>query len=182
MKHSFDIRRIRPWLKPALTCILVLVLIFKPGSLTLAICKLIGIVLALFGAGKMVRWVSISNREFRKHCFWQLVIGVILLLVGFAIVKNPVSLEQKAGRLIGLLLLLQAVRGYADPYAAHEQMSSTFLCIMGLILLVMPVAISRLAAIICGIVVLLVGIGMGLDVYRFGGNSDHFGGDIIDAE
>ena len=30
MKHSFDIR---PWLKPALTCILGLCLIFRPGSL-----------------------------------------------------------------------------------------------------------------------------------------------------
>lgn len=179
MKRSFDIR---PWLKPALTCILGLVLIFKPGSLTLVICKIIGFILALFGAGKMVHWISLSNREFRQHRFWQLLIGIVLLLVGFAIVKNPVSLEQKAGRLIGLLLLLQAVRGYADPYAAHERVSSTLLCVLGLILLMMPVAVSRLAVIICGIVVLAVGIGMGLDVYRWGGNSKHSGGDIIDAE
>lgn len=179
MKHSFDIR---PWLKPALTSILGLVLIFKPSSLTFVICKIIGIVLALFGAGKMVRWISISNREFRKHSFWQLAIGIVLLLVGFAILKNPVSLEQKAGRLIGLLLLLQAIRGYVDPYAAHDRVSSTVLCVLSLVLLVMPVAVSRLTVIICGIVVLAVGIGMGLDVYRFGGGSGHSGGDIIDAE
>ncbi len=179
MKRSFDIR---PWLKPGLTCVLGLILIFKPSSLTLAICKIIGFIIALVGAGKMVGWICASSRNRTGRSFLQLAMGIVLLVLGFAIIRNPASLEQKVGRLIGLLLLLQAIRGYADPFAAHERVSSTLLCVMGVVLLMMPVAISRLAVILCGIAVLLVGIGMGLDVYRFGGKSNHSGGDVIDAE
>lgn len=179
MKHSFDIR---PWLKPGATCILGLILIFKPSSLTFAICRIVGFIIALVGAGKLVNWVSSSGQDSGKGRFWKLAMGIILLVLGFAIIRNPASLEQKAGRLIGLLLLLQAIRGYVDPFAAHERISSTMLCVMGVILLMMPVAISRLVVIVCGIVVLLVGIGMGVDVYRWGNGSGHSGGDIIDAE
>ena len=51
MKHSFDIR---PWLKPVLTCVLGLILIFRPGSLTTSIAWAAGVLIALVGAGKLV--------------------------------------------------------------------------------------------------------------------------------
>ena len=34
-------------------------------------------------------------------------------------------------RLIGILLIMQAVRGYTDPFAAHDQVTSTLLTIAG---------------------------------------------------
>ena len=57
MKHSFDIR---PWLKPVLTCILGLVLIFRPGSLTTSIAWAVGVLIALVGAVQQPGVVTVA--------------------------------------------------------------------------------------------------------------------------
>lgn len=176
MKHSFDIR---PWLKPVLTCVLGLILIFRPGSLTTSIAWAAGVLIALVGAGKLVGFFF--DAGYRKD-FLQLCGGVILLIVGFSIMGKPVSLERQVGRIIGILLLLQGIRGYVSPYAAHEKVTATLCCIMGVFLILIPLALSRLAVIICGIVVLLIGVGMIIDLLvwnKFTG--DPGDDDIIDA-
>lgn len=171
MKRSFDFR---PWLKPALVCVLGLCLIFRPGSLTATVARGVGFLIALVGAGKLVSFFSGSKKDFLELC------GAILLLVlGFAIIKNPVSLERQACRVIGIVLLLQAIRGFVSPCAAHEKLSSTLCCVMGALLLVMPLTVSRLAVALCGGVVLVIGVGMVLDLLR--GSRPGGEGDIIDA-
>ena len=72
MKHSFDIR---PWLKPVLTCVLGLILIFRPGSLTTSIAWAVGVLIALAGAGKLVGFFFDASR---RNDFLQLCGGVIL--------------------------------------------------------------------------------------------------------
>ena len=174
MKHSFDIR---PWVKPVLTCVLGLCLIFRPGSLTTSIAWAVGFLIALVGAGKLISFLRDSRKDFLGLC-----VAIVLLVLGFSILNKPVSLEKQVGRVIGIVLLLQGIRGYVNPYAAHEKVSSILCCVMGSFLIVMPLAISRLAVVICGIVVLLIGIGMVVDLLlgtRGGDNSD--GPDIIDA-
>lgn len=174
MKHSFDIR---PWLKPALTCVLGLILIFKPGSLTTSIAWAVGVLIALVGAGKLVAFFYAPRKDFLRLCG-----AVILLVLGFSIMRNPVSLERQIGLVIGILLLLQGVRGFVSPFAAHEKITSGLCCVVGVFLMVMPLAISRLVVILCGVVVLLIGIGMVADLLtgsRGGGAGSP--DDIIDA-
>ncbi len=176
MKQSFDIR---PWLKPALTCILGLILIFKPGSLTTSIAWAVGFLIALVGAGKLVSFFCDPSpqKDFLRLCG-----AIILLVLGFSIMKKPVSLERQIGLVIGIVLLLQGIRGFVNPYAAHEKVTSILCCVMGVFLMVLPLAISRLAVIICGVVVLLIGIGMVIDLLTGKQDNDHTGGpDIIDA-
>lgn len=176
MKQSFDIR---PWLKPALTCILGVILIFKPGSLTTSIAWAVGFLIALVGAGKLVSFFCDPSpqKDFLRLCG-----AIILLVLGFSIINKPVNLERQVGRVIGIVLLLQGIRGYVSPYAAHEKITSTLCCVVGAVLLVIPLAISRLAVIICGVVVLLIGIGMVIDLLTGNqGGSDSGGPDIIDA-
>ena len=175
MKRSFDLR---PWLKPALTCILGLVLIFRPGSLTTSIAWAAGVLIALVGAGKLINFFFPAAA--RKD-FFQLCGGIILLVVGFSIMGNPVRLERQFGLIIGILLLLQGIRGFVNPYAVHEKATSIACCGMGALLMFLPLIVSRLAVILCGIVVLLIGIGMVLDLLmwnKFTGSSAD--GDIID--
>lgn len=175
MKNSFDIR---PWVKPALTCVLGLVLICNPGSLTVTLARLIGIVIALVGIGKLIGFF----REMQlKKDFWGLAGAVILLVLGFSILRNPVSLEKQTMRLIGILLIMQAIRGYTDPLAAHDQVTSTLLVIAGAVLLLMPLAVSRFVVVVCGIVVLLIGIGNVLDLAKGRTHPTGSGDDIIDA-
>ena len=175
MKNSFDVR---PWVKPALTCVLGLVLICNPGSLTVTLARLIGIVIALVGIGKLIGFF----REMQlKKDFWGLAGAVILLVLGFSILRNPVSLEKQTMRLIGILLIMQAIRGYTDPLAAHDQVTSTLLVIAGAVLLLMPLAVSRFVVVLCGIVVLLIGIGNVLDLAKGRTHPTGSGDDIIDA-
>lgn len=174
MQHSFDIR---PWLKPALTIILGIVLIFKPETLTSTIAWCIGFVIALTGAGKLIQFFSRQGKN-----IWHLLGAIVLLILGFSILKNPVSLEKRVSQVIGILLLLQAVRSYLDPIAAHEKASSIAMGIMGAVLLLVPLSVPRLVVSVCGVVVLALGIGMVLDV-RSGSNhpNDPDNPDVIDA-
>ena len=156
MKRSFDFR---PWLKPALTVLLGLLLIFRPGSITNSIALCAGIILALFGA-------------------------IVLLLIGFAIIRNPVSLEKQVVRVIGILLLLEGIRGYTDITVMRERVTSTALCVAGVVLTLMPVTVARLVIVLCGIVVLLIGIGMVVGLLRGDGRDSGCtggNGEVIDA-
>lgn len=172
MKQSYDLR---PWVKPVLTCVLGLILIVEPGSLTSSIAWAVGIVLALVGAGKLVGFFRNARKDLLKLCG-----AVILLLVGFSIMGDPVRLERQVGRVIGIVLLLSGIRGYVDPFAAHEKATSILSCIMGVLLLVLPLTFSRLAVVICGIVVLLIGGGMVLDLLFGSRGGDSGSPDIID--
>lgn len=173
MKHSFDLR---PWLKPVLTCVLGLYLIFRPGSLTTSIAWVVGFLIALVGAGKLVSFIR-GSKDFLGLC-----IAIVLLVLGFSIISKPVNLEKQVGRVIGIVLLLQGIRGYVNPYAAHEKLTAVLSCGAGAFLILMPLALSRLAVVICGILVLLIGVGMVLDLL-LGDRGGHDAGDpdIIDA-
>lgn len=174
MKHSFDLR---PWLKPVLTCVLGLYLIFRPGSLTTSIAWVVGALIALAGAGKLVSFISGSRKDFLGLC-----IAIVLLVLGFSIINKPVNLEKQVGRVIGIVLLLQGIRGYTNPYAAHEKITAVLCGAAGVFLILVPLAVSRLAVMICGIVVLLIGAGMVIDLL-LGNRGGHDSGDpdIIDA-
>jgi len=176
MKPSFSSRSLKFWIKPVLTCALGLVLLFRPGSLTAAIAKAIGILLALVGCGKLVGVFFGSNK---KLDFLTVAGSIILILLGFSVIKNPVGLESRLVRLIGILLALQGIRGFVDSLAPHSSVTATLSCAVGGILILMPVTASRLVVMICGIVVLLIGIGMVLDGLKNGGPGGD--DDIIDA-
>ena len=172
MKQSFDIR---PWVKPVLTCILGLILIFRPGSLTTSIAWAAGVLLALAGAWKMIAFFFLDARK----DFLRLCGSVILLALGFSIMGNPVRLERQFGLVIGIVLLLQGIRGFVSPYAAHEKATSIACCVMGVVLMFLPLLVSRLAVILCGVVVLVIGIGMVID--QLIENRRSHPDDIIDA-
>ena len=87
MKRSFDFR---PWGKPALTILTGFVLIFRPGSLTTTLAWIVGLVIALVGAGKMVRFFS--GAKVQKD-FWSLAGAIILLVLGLSILGK--ALEKK---------------------------------------------------------------------------------------
>lgn len=176
MKPSFSSQSLKFWIKPVLTCALGLVLLFRPGSLTTAIAKAIGILLALVGCGKLVGVFFGSNKKFD---FLTVAGSIILILLGFSVIKNPVGLESRLVRLIGILLVLQGIRSFVDGMAPHSSVTSTLSCAVGGILILMPVTVSRLMVMVCGIVVLLIGIGMVLDGLKSGGPSGD--DDIIDA-
>ena len=176
MNRSFNIQ---PWLKPVLTCVLGLVLIFRPGSLTTSIAWAAGVLIALAGMGKLVRFFTDHSP---KKDFLGLCGAVILLVLGFSIMGKPVRLERQIGLVIGIVLPLQGIRGFVNPYAIHEKATSIACCVMGVLLMLLPLTLSRLVVVICGIVVLLIGIGMVVDLLTGNRNDGPDIPDIIDAQ
>ena len=177
MKRSFDFH---PWLKPVLTVLLGFLLIFRPDSITSTLALCVGIVLALAGAAKMVSFFT--QMKLQKD-FSKLAVSIVLLLIGFAIIRNPLSLEKQVVRVIGILLLLEGVRGYTDVTVLRARVSSTALCVAGVVLTLMPVTVARLVIVLCGIVVLLIGIGMVVGLLRGDGRDSGCtggNGEIID--
>lgn len=176
MRPSFSAQSLKFWIKPALTCALGLVLLFRPGSLTAAIARAVGILLALVGCGKLIGVFFGSNKKFD---FLTVAGSIILILLGFSVIKNPVGLESRLVRLIGILLVLQGIRNFVDGLAPHSSVTAILSCVVGGVLILMPVTASRLVVMACGIVVLLIGIGMIADGLKSGGSGGN--DNIIDA-
>lgn len=157
LKKVYD--TLRPWLKPGLTCLLALVLICRPTSITALLAGIIGYLLALIGCGLLV-YYFFSHRPRR---FIHLIAAIILIIMGYSVIQNPLSLVNRMTRFIGVIVLLHAARGYLDREIPHSTPFSTASCVVGVVLLVMPGAVSRLVVTICGFVLLAIGIGMLLD-------------------
>lgn len=168
--------RIRPWLKPGLTILLGLILLFRPDSVTSAIGVAIGFVVSVIGAGLLISFLFDKPKDALR-----LAAGIILLVIGFSVIKNPLSLASQLGRFIGILLVLQSVRELTGEISLKSKTLSIVTGIVGIVLMLVPMTTSRMVVSGCGIVVLLMGAGMlaqMLRVQKGHGPKD----DIIDAE
>lgn len=171
-----QMNKIMPWVKPAVTTLLGLILLFRPDSLTTMLATIVGFVVSVIGA-----WLLISfffGNQPKDGL--RLAAGIIVMVLGFSIVRTPLSLISQLGRFIGILLVLQAARELTSGIAMRSKAMSAVTGIVGLVLMLVPMAPYRLLISGCGVVVTLVGIGMALDAWKSGKNS---GGDpnIIDA-
>ena len=176
MNQKNGLDALKPWLKPALTIFLGLVLLLHPDSLTSLIGMAVGIVVALVGCGLLISFFFGTTKDGLR-----LAAAIILMILGFAVVKNPLSLASQLGRFIGILLVLQSVRELTGEITLRSKTLSVITGIVGLVLMLVPMATSRLLVSGCGIVVLVMGIGMLAEAIR----QDKNGGpkdDIIDAQ
>lgn len=150
--------RCKPWLKPVLTTLLGLILVFRPDSITAAVGGIIGYALSLAGSAMMVAFFFGQNKKFST-----LLVGIVLLILGFSVIRAPLSLASHLGQFAGLLLLLQGIRSYSREAVGKSKAVSIALCVLGGILLLLPLTASRLVFTFAGIVVLVIGIGMLLE-------------------
>lgn len=162
---------------PLLVIALGLVLIIHPDSASAVISKIIGGIIILTGIGFGVSAVFNERGRIAKG-----IAAVVLAMVGGWLVKNPLALAAWFGRIIGILLIFD---GIGDISQLRKQ-GMTFrmpliLTVVGVILVVMPMTTSRLIFSLCGVVVLLVGIGMLLDRIRDRKRLNAAKDDIIDA-
>lgn len=176
MNQKNGLDALKPWLKPALTIFLGLVLLLHPDSVTSILGVAVGIVVALVGCGLLISFFFGNTKDGLR-----LAAAIILMILGFAVVKNPLSLASQLGRFIGILLVLQSVRELTGEIPLRSKALSIVTGIAGLVLMLVPMTTSRLLISGCGVLVLVVGIGMLAEVIREnrnGGPKD----DIIDAQ
>lgn len=177
MKKQDILPLVKMLLAPVLVIVLGLILIVNPDSASALISKILGWVIILVGiAFGLSAIFNESGRIGKAIC------AVALAVVGGWLVQNPLALAAWIGRIIGVLLVIDGVE---DIIELRRQGASFLLpliiTIVGAVLILMPMTTSRVVFSLCGVVVLLIGIGMLIERLkgkkRLNGPKD----DIIDA-
>lgn len=175
MKKNDVLSLVRLLLAPVVVILLGLVLLVNPDTASVLISKLLGALLAVLAVGcGIAALVSPQGRTGKVVC------AILLAVAGGVLSRNPLWLASFAGRVVGILLLID---GLQDIFAARGRgvrfLMPVVVTLLGAILVLMPMTASRLVFSLCGLVVTVVGIVMLLDRLRKPRLKD--GGDIIDA-
>ncbi len=169
---------------PALTIVLGLVLLVSPDTASALIGEILGWSSVLGALAFAFGARSGKNRR-------AVVGGILLGVLGVWMLMNPLFLASIVGRVLGIYLLL---RGLGNLRANRKNQGGTLrftpglvlaaaIALIGLVLILVPLATSRLVFSVIGIVMICVGIAEGVD--RIRGRKELDEGDdpnIIDVE
>ena len=162
---------------PVAVILLGALLVVNPDSASVLIARIVGLVLTVIGIGFGIAAIFNRDKAIRKGAAAVLFAGT-----GGILSANPLLLAAFIGRIIGLLI---AVRGIRDLLLhssyGYSRILALITTVVGAILVLLPMTTSRLVFSLCGLVVLLIGIGMLVD--RLKQRKRLSGGDsnIIDA-
>lgn len=169
-------RFLNTYAPPVLVILVGLILIFSPDSASALVAVVLG--WGLLAAG--ILWLIVS---FGSHgTTGQFLGAAVCILLGLWLIRNPLMLARTLGRLVGLLLIFWNVHSLRESVTTQGKVLSVLLVISGVILLLVPMTASRLAFLLLGAVVAIVGVSMLIERIRGGGNRLDSGDDnIIDA-
>ncbi len=164
-------------LAPVVVILLGLLLVISPDIASVFLAKLLSWILVALGIGFGIA-ALLSQRKAGK-----LILALALLASGTALGRNPLMLAAFAGRVVGLLLVMD---GIGDIVTARGRgvraVMPVCVSVIGAVLVLMPMTASRLVFSLCGLAALVIGIVMLLDRLRgprLPGGRDK--PDIIDA-
>lgn len=171
---------------PLLMVLLGLVLLFSPDTASALVGKLIAWVCILaalaLGAGA---FFGIPARR-SNRILW----AVICLAAGVWMLKNPLTIAKFLGRVLGLTLMLLGARSTADnirykgtkPVISRGLILGAATMLAGAVLVLLPLASSRMLFRIVGIGLISLGVAQGWDNLRGRKLLDSGDSGIIDVE
>jgi uncharacterized membrane protein HdeD (DUF308 family) len=172
---------------PAATVLLGLVLLFSPDTASALAGKLLAwfCILAALGLGVGV----FLGAPARKHN--RILWAVICFAAGVWLLMNPLTVAKFLGRVLGIVLMIRGAQSTADNirYTGKKLQLSRGLILgavtlaFGAVLVILPLASSRMFFHVVGIVLISLGVAQGWDKLR-GRNLLEEGSDpnIIDVE
>ena len=147
---------------PAFLILLGLLLIADPHVISAVIAGIVGYILITGAVIGAVATMFAPRGKLGKALF-----SVVLGMFGIWLVENPLALAAGFSRFIGILILINSL---PDLICACQQGRSILLpgfsLLAGVVMLLLPVTVSRLVFTICGAVVLLIGVMMAADRIR----------------
>lgn len=171
---------------PVLLILLGLVLIVNPDSASALIARVLGWALCLtgvvFGLGALTG--STAGR------MGKILAAVFSIACGVYLLTHPLVLATLFGRVVGIILACQGISDMITAAKSHKnalRFSPSFLLsaittAIGIGLVVVPMNASRFLIVICGIVVLVVGLTQLADRLRGKPKKQIEDPNIIDAE
>ena len=177
MKKDEIFSLLRLILAPVLVIALGLVLIWNPDSATALISRILGWILICIAVGIGLSAVFQESGRVGKG-----IAAVLFAVAGGWLVRNPLALAAWIGRFVGVLLVIDGLQDIANLRRAGRRfMMPLIATAVGVILVVMPMATSRLVFTLCGVVVLVIGVGMLLERLKGKKRLESSKDDIIDA-
>lgn len=178
MKKQEFLSTLRFLLAPVLVIALGLLLFINPDSASVLLSRLLGGLLTLLGIGFGITALFSDRGRVGK-----LIFALALFACGGILSARPLLLAAFAGRVAGLLLVID---GLGDMIQAHRRgvrfLLPLLVTLLGGILVLLPMTASRLVFSLCGLAVTVIGVFMLLDRLRLrrlnGGDEDP---NIIDA-
>lgn len=157
-----------------LTIVLGLFLMFAPGSLLALVLMVLGWVLLLFGIVTIISFVL--NRSVTVG-YGRLISGVIQLLVGLWVVRNPGGLVSLAATVVGVVLLVHALSDLQYTWSAYQAgaerwwtgaISGGLTLVLALLVLLRPMGSAMAVVSFAGICLVIDGISDLLMIRRLG--------------
>lgn len=162
MKKQDIFSSLQLYLAPVLVILLGLLLLVSPDTASALISRILGGVLSLLGF--ILAAVALFGNRRRVG---KLIFALAVIACGGILSANPLLLASFAGRIVGILLL---VDGIGDMVNAHRRgirgLMPLLVTILGAILVLMPLTASRLLFGLCGLAVTAIGFFMLLDRLR----------------
>ena len=155
---------------PVTMILLGLILLIVPDSASVIIAYVMGGILTL--AGIVFGIGALLDRQISKG-FW----AMVCLSLGGTLVGNPLLLARNLGRFLGVLLAIEG----GSCMRKGNRVFGVILLIAALALVLSPMTLSRLVFSACGLVVLLLGIGMLANRLKFRKKLSKGHDNIIDA-
>lgn len=161
---------------PVLVILGGLILVFNPDSLSVLLSRILGWGLLVVGIG----WGILQIIAHAKLS--QFLGAAVCILLGLWLVNDPLLLAKSIGRVVGLLLIFRGAHMMTLSDSTLEKVLAILTILFGAIMLLMPMTTSRLAIILMGLTVVIVGITMLIEEIRGGRKRLGSGDDnIIDA-
>ena len=177
MKNNKLFDLISMLLGPVLLMVLGIILIVDPDSASALVAKVIAWALILTGTGLALKNLVSERRK------GQIVAAAISLVVGLWMLANPLILARSLGRILGLVIFLQAADFREWKNGIKVSGVSLVTAILGLILVLVPMTASRILFVIIGIVCLVIGVTEIVNRLHIRKKLDRDDGpDIIDVE
>lgn len=152
------------------TILLGLILLLAPDSASMIISYGIGGILTLGGIVFAIG--ALLDRSFSKG-LWALA----CLALGSLLANNPLLLARNLGRFLGIWLAIEG----GDCLRKGNRFFGIIILVAAVALVLSPMTLSRLVFSLCGLVMLIIGIGMLIDRLRNQKYLDKGDDNIIDA-
>lgn len=173
-KRFFDL--VNTCAMPALLILAGGILLLNPDSAAIVIARLLGWILTVAGIAYGAYAVLGGSRGQAG----RIITAVFCLLIGSVLLANPLILARNIGRVLGIILAVEG--GQILTTGSGSKMMGALTLVGAVVLVLAPMAASRLVFSLCGLVLVCIGVAQLMDRKRrkkLGGKSDK--PDIIDA-
>lgn len=154
MKNKRFAYLLETFIAPVVLVVSGLILLFNPDSATALISTILA--WALIGIGVILTIALMMRRDYTNIWSWVQIAGCFALGVYFF--SNPLVLAKVAGRVLGLILVIEGIRNVKYAASDFGRILSVITAVTGAILIFLPLSLSRIIMRILGIVLLSVGV------------------------